>query len=205
METGVDFDLVDSSAHAALSAAIKLRVRPGWRLNLASMEFHDVPQGVPIHRTIEIFDGLPDPGIRLERINVSDPRYIRVDQLSHHKGEASADPVKVDGVTFHKRASLAVTFVPPNRSGLIEESVVLHADRRSQEPIRIPITCSIQGPEIDARPDKVYLVIDPAHAMPTRTVRCTLRDPKAGALRVTNTPPFIKTQLVKRDENAAER
>jgi Protein of unknown function (DUF1573) len=75
---------VEATAHVngqevECSTTIRLFVRSGWRANPSEIVIDQTVPNSPIHKTIELFDGYPDPGIHLKSIRVSNPQRLKAD------------------------------------------------------------------------------------------------------------------------------
>jgi hypothetical protein len=208
MPVALDARVGDREVHRA--SKVRLFVRAGWRANPAQLLFDETVPRKPVTRTIELFDGHPDPGIRLKEIRVSDPKRLNAQfvetKVTKLASNSLAGPDGSDA-GLKKRYNILVTLMPPETTSKSEFSLdlvtLIPADARNPERSLVVQWRNLQ-PAIRLVPDSLTVVLPEGATVIRRRVQClsqgvALTNRK---LRVLSKPDFIHVSVGATDDRS---
>jgi hypothetical protein len=143
-------------APAKALARVRVKLLAALRAQPAMILFRRAKTGAPLAAEVKLADMLPDPGVRIREVRVSNEKTMRVEV----QGETGPSDMFGESATAQARATLKLSYVPDATEGRIQEMISIVPEDARFAMLQIPVYCEIAQPRSRLIPQALTVPAD---------------------------------------------
>ncbi|MGM0487478.1 MAG: DUF1573 domain-containing protein [Planctomycetota bacterium] len=207
-KVGVVMQGVSEERTIQASSKVAMNILPGWRVYPSGLVFDDVEKTEGSQRELAVFDGYPDPGVKLlgvrpscaERMTVT---VIPASELSTDRRRVYESPVKrkKDASLLKLRYVVQVRCSVEKEEEALEE-VILEGDESVCEDLHIPVVIRPKRPEYRVLPESLAIWLGSGEGSVVRELQVVASGSSAPLIGEINAPDFVSVKIGESTGNA---